>query len=54
MDPIQALREILQQLNELSGAGLDLLDQALGGAEGGGEAPAEEGGEVPAPPGAPA
>ena len=54
MDPIQALREILQQLNELSGAGLDLIDQALGGAEGGGEgeAPAPEGEEAPAPPGA--
>ena len=53
MDPIQALKEILSQLNELSGAGLDLLDQALGGAQDGGEAPpAEEGGEVPAPPGA--
>ncbi|AZV01796.1 hypothetical protein SEA_UNPHAZED_35 [Microbacterium phage Unphazed] len=49
MDPLQALQEILQQLNELSGAGLDLLTQALGGA-GGGEAPAPEGGEAPAPP----
>ena len=51
MDPIEALREILQQINDLSGGGLDLLNQALGGAEGGS---APEGGEVPAPPGAPA
>lgn len=52
MDPIEALRQIFQQINELSGGGLDMLDQALGGggAEGGGAAP--EGGEVPAPPGA--
>lgn len=52
MDPIEALRQILQQINELSAGGLDLLEQALGGggAEGGGPPP--EGGEVPAPPGA--
>ncbi|QYC53802.1 hypothetical protein SEA_EUGENEKRABS_32 [Microbacterium phage EugeneKrabs] len=50
MDPIQALEEILAQLNELSGAGLDIVRQASGGA-GGGEAPAPEGGEAPpAPP----
>ncbi|QDF16984.1 hypothetical protein SEA_YELLOWPANDA_34 [Microbacterium phage YellowPanda] len=50
MDPLQALREIIQQLNELSGAALDILTQASGGA-GEGEAPAPEGGEeVPAPP----
>jgi hypothetical protein len=51
MDPIEALRQILQQINELSGGALDLLDQASGGAGAeGGAAP--EGGEVPAPPGA--
>lgn len=53
MDPIQALREILSQLNELSGAGLDLIDQALGGAEGG-EAPAPDEGGGEAPPAPPA
>ena len=47
MDPIQALKDIFQQLNDLSSAGLDLINQASGGA--GGEAPAAEG-EVPAPP----
>jgi hypothetical protein len=52
MDPLQALRDIFQQLNDLSSAGLDLLNQASGGAEGEGEAPPAEGGEVPAPPGA--
>lgn len=55
MDPIQALRDIFQQLNDLSSAGLDLINQASGGAGGGegGEAPPQdEGGEVPAPPGA--
>lgn len=51
MDPAQALQEILTQLNELSGAGLDLITQLLGGGEGGGQAPAPEGGEAPpAPP----
>ncbi|QKY80392.1 hypothetical protein SEA_PABST_34 [Microbacterium phage Pabst] len=51
MDPVQALAEIIQQLNELSGAALDIVSQALGGAEGGGGAPAPEGGEAPpAPP----
>lgn len=50
-DPIEALLQIFQQINELSGGGLELLQQALGGGgEGGGAAP--EGGEVPAPPGA--
>lgn len=52
MDPIEALRQIFQQIIDLGGGGLDLLDQALGGggAEGGGPAPEE--GAVPAPPGA--
>jgi hypothetical protein len=51
---LQAFREIFQQLNDLSGAGLDLINQVSGGAPAGeGEAPpAPEGGEVPAPPGA--
>jgi len=50
MDPLQALREIFQQLNDLSGAGLDLINQASGGAgEGEGGAPA-----APAPEGPPA
>jgi hypothetical protein len=48
MDPLQALKEIAQQLNQLSGGMLDLLDQIGGGAEGG--APPAEGGEPPAPP----
>jgi hypothetical protein len=53
MDPLQAIREIFQQLNDLSGAGLDLIKQASGGAPAeGGEAPPEGGEEVPAPPGA--
>ncbi|QNN98082.1 hypothetical protein SEA_FEDE_34 [Microbacterium phage Fede] len=52
MDPIEALTQIFQQINELSGGGLDLLKQALGGGAEGGGAPAPEGGEVPAPPGA--
>jgi len=43
---------MLKQINDLSGASLDLIDQASGGAESGGEAeqPAPEGEEVPAPP----
>jgi len=47
MDPLEALRQIAQQLNDLSGGMLDILNQ-LGGAQGGG-APSEEG-AVPAPP----
>ena len=51
-DPVKALRDMLKQINDLSGASLDLIDQASGGAESGGEAeqPAPEGEEVPAPP----
>jgi len=55
MNPINALKEILQQLNDLSGAALDVLHKATGG---GGEehaapkapegSPAEEKGESPA------
>lgn len=52
MDPIEALREILQQINDLSGGALDVLTQASGGGGAEGAAPAPEGGEVPAPPGA--
>lgn len=49
MDPATALEEILTQIVDLGGAGLDLLRQALGGQApgGGGEAPAE--GAPPAP-----
>ena len=66
MDPLQALREILSQMNELSGAGLDLLEGALGGGgeegpppgpdSGEGPPPGPDGGEgpPPGPPGAPA
>lgn len=57
MDPVEALMEILQQINDLSGGALEMLSQAQGGGGGagpeGGGAPPEE--EVPAPPaGAPA
>ena len=56
MDPLQALREILSQMNELSGAGLDLLESALGGGGEEGPPPGPDGGEgpPPGPPGAPA
>jgi hypothetical protein len=37
MDPVSALEEILRQIVDLGGAGLDLIKQAAGG---GGEAPA--------------
>ena len=47
MDPLEALTQILQQINELSGGGLDLLKQALGG---GADAAAPEEGAPPAPP----
>jgi hypothetical protein len=56
MDPISALKEILQQLNDLSGAGLDVLHKATGGGQngehqGGGKppegSPAEERSESP-------
>ena len=55
MDPVSALEEILNQIVELGGAGLDLIKQALGGGgEGGGaEPPAEGGGGPPAPPAPP-
>lgn len=57
MDPVSALEEILNQIVDLGGAGLDLLKQALGGGgEGGGggpKPPAEGGGAPPAPPGPP-
>ena len=55
MDPIQALREILTNINELSGGALDLIDQLLGGgeAQSGDAPPAPEGEEAaPAPPSA--
>jgi hypothetical protein len=45
MDPIQALQEILNQIVELGGAGLDLIQQAAGG---GGQAPAEAAPPAPA------
>jgi len=44
MDPIQALQEILNQIVELGGAGLDLISQAAGG----GQAPAEAAPPAPA------
>ena len=54
MDPeIEALVEVLQQINQLSGAALDVLLQASGGGDQGGTgappAPAPEG-APPAPP----
>ncbi|QFG04957.1 hypothetical protein SEA_MOLEFICENT_34 [Microbacterium phage Moleficent] len=52
MDPVEALRQIFQQINDLSGGGLDMLDEALGGGGAGGGGAAPEGEEVPAPPGA--
>jgi len=39
MDPTTAFEEILSQIAELAGAGLDLVRQVAGG--GGGQAPAE-------------
>ena len=50
MDPVSALEEILRQIVDLGGAGLDLIKQAAGGGGGNGggqQAPAE--GAPPAP-----
>ena len=43
MDPLEALTQILQQINELSGSALDMLTQAPGGGESAGGGPAPEG-----------
>jgi hypothetical protein len=48
MDPISALQEILNQIVELGGAGLELIAQAAGGGGGGEQPPAEA--APPAPP----
>lgn len=51
MDPLEALIEILQQINDLSGAALDTLLQAGGGgAEAGAPAEPEAGAPVPVAP----
>jgi hypothetical protein len=52
MDPVTALEEILRQIVELGGAGLDLISQAAGG-NGGAPAPADGGGGGEAPPAPP-
>ena len=43
MDPLEALTQILQQINGLSGSALDMLTQASGGGESAGGGPAPEG-----------